>query len=112
MIWLELPGLILLLIGIFCANVGAIGLIRFPDVFIRSHAATVSVMGGSVVSLFGLVLIGCQLGGAFPVKVFIIALIVIFASPTGTHAILKAAHKSRVQMWHKTFCDMLREEEG
>ena len=40
--WLEIAGFALLLVGLFCANVGAIGLVRFPDVFIRSHAATVS----------------------------------------------------------------------
>ncbi|RLI27217.1 MAG: cation:proton antiporter [Candidatus Hecatellales archaeon] len=111
MSWLELPSLALLLIGVFCANVGALGLLRFPDVFVRSHAATVSTIGGSVVSIFGLAIAGSQLGAAFPAKAILTALIILFTSPTGTHAILKAAHKSRVPMWPKTFCDLLREEE-
>lgn len=107
----KFTGLALLLLGVFCANVGALGLIRFPDVFIRSHAATVSVIGGCVVSIFGLALLGLGFGN-FPVKAFITALIILFTAPTSTHAILRAAHKSRVPMWSETFCDMLREEKA
>lgn len=110
MIWLEIPGILLLLLGVFCANVGAIGLVRFPDVYIRSHAATVSIIGGAVVSIIGVALISSQLDGAFFAKAVFAALIIVFTSPTGTHAILRAAHKSRVPMWHKTFCDLLKEE--
>ena len=108
--WLEIVGFALLLVGLFCANVGAIGLVRFPDVFIRSHAATVSSMGGAVVSIVGVALMSGELGWAFFAKAILVAIIIVFTSPTGSHAILRAAYKSRTPMWHKTFCNMLREE--
>ncbi|RLI29742.1 cation:proton antiporter [Candidatus Bathyarchaeota archaeon] len=111
MMVLEAVGLALLFLGLFCANVGALGLVRFPDVFIRSHAATVMSMGGAVVSIFAVALMGGAHNPSFFVKACLTALIVIFTSPTGSHAILRAAHKSRVKMWEGTFCDMLREDE-
>jgi multicomponent Na+:H+ antiporter subunit G len=110
--WLEVLGFILLWLGLFCANVGAIGLVRFPDVFVRSHAATVSSMGGAVISIVGIALMSGQLGWIFFAKAILVALIIIFTSPTGSHAILRAAHRSRVPLWRGTFCDMLREEKN
>ena len=109
MIIVEAIGLALLFLGLFCAIVGAIGLVRFPDVFIRSHAATVMSMGGTVVSIFAVALMGGVESLPFLVKAILAALIIIFTSPTGSHAILRAAHKSGVKLWKGTFCDMLRE---
>jgi len=106
----ELVGLALIFLGVFCSIVGSVGLVRFPDAYIRSHAATVSSMGGAVVASFGASIFALTVNPAFSIKAFIVALIIIFTSPTGTHAILKAAHKSRIPMWPQTFCDKLKED--
>jgi multicomponent Na+:H+ antiporter subunit G len=98
-------------LGIFASFVGALGLLRLPDAYTRMHAATVSVIGGAVVTVFGLALF---LGASNPIsslKVLIIAAVIFFTSPVGSHAILRAAHKSRVPLWPRSVCDMLKEGE-
>ena len=74
--------------GFFCI-VGAVGLIRLPDVFCRMH-------GASIIDTMGLalILIGLALQNGFNIglaKLGMILLFVLFTSPTGTHALARAA---------------------
>jgi len=81
---------ILYLSGIL-AVIGAIGLLRFPDFYTRTHAATVIGVGAFTLALFGL-FIG-TFWSVFSVKILAILLINLFANPTATHAIADAAYK-------------------
>jgi multicomponent Na+:H+ antiporter subunit G len=74
--------------GIFCV-IGTVGLIRMPDFFTRMHAASVTDTLGA-----GLILAGLVLQAGFTliaVKLLIIGLLILFTSPTATHALAKAA---------------------
>lgn len=74
--------------GAFCI-VGAIGLLRMPDFYTRMHAASVIDTLGA-----GLILLGLLLQAGFTlvaVKLFMIGLLIFFASPTATHALARAA---------------------
>jgi multicomponent Na+:H+ antiporter subunit G len=74
--------------GFFCV-VGAIGMLRMPDVFTRMHAASVIETLGA-----GLILTGLILQAGFTlvaVKLVFIGLLIFFASPTATHALARAA---------------------
>lgn len=74
--------------GIFCV-VGAVGLIRMPDLYTRMHAASVTDTLGAGLILFGLILqAGVTLVTA---KLGIIGLLIVFTSPTATHALARAA---------------------
>lgn len=74
--------------GVFCV-IGAIGLIRMPSLFTRLHAASVTDTLGAGLILSGLVL---QAGLTLvTVKLAVLALLILFASPTATHALAKAA---------------------
>ena len=74
--------------ALFCLA-GGIGMIRFPDVYARSHAAGVIDTGGAYLILLGLAL---QAGFSLvTVKLAIIGLLLFFTSPTATHALVKAA---------------------
>ena len=69
--------------------VGAVGLLRLPDVFTRMHGASVSDTLGA-----GLILVGLMvLAGLSLVTVKLIFLILFFGlmSPVSTHAIARAA---------------------
>jgi len=73
--------------GIFCI-VGAVGLIRMPDFFTRIHAASVTDTLGA-----GLILVGLVLQAGFTlvaVKLLMIGVLILFTSPTATHALAKA----------------------
>jgi len=74
--------------GGFCV-VGAVGLIRMPDVYTRMHAASVIETLGA-----GLLIVGMLLQAGFTLvsaKLVVIGLLILFASPTATHALAKAA---------------------
>lgn len=78
----------LVLGGIFCI-VGAIGLLRMPDFYTRMHAASVIETLGA-----GLILLGLVLQAGFTlvaVKLLMMALLILFVSPTATHALARAA---------------------
>lgn len=72
----------------FCL-VGAIGVLRFPDVFSRMHAAGVTDTLGALLVLVGLMFLsGWSLATA---KLLFILTFLWFTSPTATHALAKAA---------------------
>lgn len=74
--------------GGFCI-VGALGMLRMPDVYTRMHAASVIDTLGA-----GLILLGLMLQAGWTlvaVKLFMIGLLIFFASPTATHALARAA---------------------
>ena len=79
----------LLLAGSFFVLVGGIGLLRFPDVFSRLHAVGVTDTLGSWLVLGGLMM---QSGFTqTTLKLGLIGLVFLFTSPTGSHALAKAA---------------------
>lgn len=100
----------LLAISGFFALVGAIGIIRMPDVYNRIHAETLCVFGGTIV---GLIAISILKGWSFfSLKAIIIALFLFFTNPVGSHAIARAAHKSGEELSPGSNVDKLKEVEG
>jgi multicomponent Na+:H+ antiporter subunit G len=80
--------------GSFCV-IGAIGLNRMPDFFTRVHAASITDTVGAGLVLVGLML---QVGWTLvTVKLIFIGLLIFFASPTATHALVKAARTRGLQ---------------
>ncbi len=79
---------ILLLAGSAFAIVGAVGLIRLPDVFSRMHGAgIIDTMGA------GMILVGLMFQAGFSivtVKLVLILIFLIFTSPATTHALARA----------------------
>jgi multicomponent Na+:H+ antiporter subunit G len=73
----------------FCV-VGAVGLLRFPEFYCRTHAAGITDTLGA-----GLVLVGlCFLAGPTLVTVKLITILCFLwlTSPAATHALAKAAY--------------------
>ncbi len=69
--------------------IGAIGLIRLPDMFSRIHAAGIIDTMGIVMLFVGMIL---QAGLTFvSIKIFLITLFLMFTLPTATHALARAA---------------------
>ena len=70
------------------AVIGTVGMIRMPEFFTRIHAASVTDTLGAGLILLGLVL---QAGLTLvAVKLVMIGLLIMFTSPTATHALAKA----------------------
>lgn len=78
-----------LVTGGFVSVIGAVGLVRMPSFFTRMHAASLIDTLGA-----GLILLGLMLQAGLTlvtVKLAVMGLLLLFASPTATHALAKAA---------------------
>lgn len=83
-----------IVIGSGFSLIGAVGIIRMPDVYTRIHAASlIETMG------VGMILLGLGLQAGFTlitVKLFIIFAFLFFTNPTTTHALTRALYHAGV----------------
>lgn len=80
---------ICLLGGAFFCVTAVVGILRFPDLYTRLHAATKGVTAGAILLLLGVAL----LEGFGPVlaKLALIGVFLVVTNPMATHAIARAA---------------------
>ena len=86
---------VLLAIGSLFYVVGAVGLVRMPDVFTRLHAASVMETLGA-----GSLLLGMMIAGGWSLdtaKLAIILGILLYTGPIATHALARAALTAGVE---------------
>ncbi|UCD07157.1 MAG: monovalent cation/H(+) antiporter subunit G [Candidatus Aenigmatarchaeota archaeon] len=76
--------------GIF-AVIGSLGLIRFPDFYTRTHAATMLSVGSVSLGLLSLFI--ATFWSVYTLKIFVIIVFNLFTNPTATHAIAERAYK-------------------
>ncbi len=107
---IEIIAYVLLSVGAACSLIGAMGIIRFPDVYNRLHAQTVVVVGGVIVTLIGASVL--QGFSSYTLKALIIALFIFLTSPVASHAIARAAHKSGVKLCRGSVVDKLEEKKS
>ena len=91
---------IFILGGAFFLTVSCLGLIRLPDFYTRTHAVGKSETLGAM-----LILTGLAIYNGFEVttlKILVILVFVVIASPTATHAILRAALRSGLEPWTRS----------
>ena len=78
-----------LISGSLFVMIGALGVVRLPDMFSRMHGAGVIDTLGAGLILLGLIL---QAGwGIVGLKLLLIGLFLYFTSPTTSHALARAA---------------------
>lgn len=105
----ELIGAILILIGSVTSVVSAIGMIRFPDVYSRAHAATKTTTVAVLITLFGVFLYFWMHEGFISIRVLLAILFVFFTAPVSGHLVLRAAYRSNVKMTPRTKEDELKD---
>jgi multicomponent Na+:H+ antiporter subunit G len=104
----ETVGFILLIVGIFFDIVGCIGLVRLPDIYNRLQAATKCVtLGTCMILLSVLFYTGFTSIGA---KALLCIWFILITSPTGAHAIARAAHRSGIRLWEGSVLDKYAED--
>ncbi|MFI4861509.1 MAG: monovalent cation/H(+) antiporter subunit G [Phycisphaerales bacterium JB063] len=109
---LDILAIASLAMGLFFMLVGAVGVVRLPDVYHRLHAASKC----STLGLLGLVVAAMLHVGTLAVVTKSIAVIAFafVAVPIGSHLLSKAAHRDKAPQWKGTLSDELAncEEDG
>lgn len=98
---------ILMLIGSFFALVAAIGVLRFPDFYLRMHAATkAGAFGAAILLLSAALHFGTLRAG------LTCAFIIIFyymTTPVAAQTLSEAAYRCGVKLWSGSGRDQLKE---
>lgn len=105
----EFIAALLILIGSILSVISAYGIIRFPDVYSRAHAATKSSTLAVLLTLTGAFLYFLFTDGTVSVRLILGIIFVYITSPTAGHLIVRAAYKSNVKMTDTTVVDELQE---
>lgn len=100
----EIIVLICVIIGVVFNFLGVLGLLRFPDVYTRLHAATKCTTFGSIFLALGVAAYGFSNWyhgyaplGNMGIHALFALLALLLTNPTGAHAIARAAHRSGVK---------------
>ena len=104
---LDVVSAVLLLMGVLLAVLAAIGLLRFPDVFSRMHAATKPATLGLLLITVGAALRMEQ--GDDAVKLLLVAAFQFLTAPVAAHMIGRAAYRSGTGALDELVVDELRD---
>jgi monovalent cation/proton antiporter MnhG/PhaG subunit len=96
---MTIVGALMILTGLALVLIGAIGALRLPDFYTRSHAIGVMDTLGSLFLLGGLIL--CFGWSRIALKLLLILVLFYVASPTITHALVGAASRSGIKPWQR-----------
>ncbi len=91
---LDLLSIITLAGGLFFLFVGAVGLLRLPDVYNRLHATTKCDTLGAGLVLLSLAL---QSSLAAAVRLGLLIFFILITNPTAAHVIARAAYKTGIK---------------
>ncbi|KSU85842.1 MULTISPECIES: monovalent cation/H(+) antiporter subunit G [Fictibacillus] len=101
---------IFLILGTFVVFSGTLGVLRFPDVYSRLHAATKSATLGVSGILIGSFLFFLFVQDLVSGKLLLGIVFVLLTAPVGGHMISRAAYRSGVPLSEKTIQDELNSE--
>lgn len=104
---LDLLAAVCEIIGAFAILLGALSLLRMPDVYMRLSAATKAVSFGLAFCLMGMAIHF----GRVQVTVGAVATMgfVFLTAPIAAHMISRAAYRTGVPLWSQTTVDELAE---
>lgn len=111
-------GLCMVVVGSIVNLIGAIGIYRFKNFYLRLHAATVSTIGGVFYPLVGLALMAFSfidlgewrffMGGSLLVSAFLLLML----APAGSHALARATYRASISRPVPLIADQLAEDRG
>jgi multicomponent Na+:H+ antiporter subunit G len=101
---------LLVLLGSFFALVGAIGLVRLPDVYTRSHAASKAGTVGSGLAMLAIAVSSPEIYVA--TRAIAGLLFFLLTAPVAAHLLMRAAYKSNYPMWSGAVIDDMSKTEN
>lgn len=97
---IEIVSAIVIIVGVLFVVIGAVGLLRLPDFYIRISAITKAATVGVACIMIGVALYYNEMSMAF--KAFAVILFLLITSPIAAHIIGRAAYNGGVPLWKKT----------
>ena len=94
----EWIAVILILLGSIISVISAFGLIRLPDVYTRSHAATKSSTLSVLACLLGAFIYFWSTDGFVSIRLILGIIFVFLTAPVAGHLVCRAAYRSRVPL--------------
>ena len=104
---LDVGSAVLLLLGVLLALIAAVGLVRFPDLFSRMHAATKPATLGLL-----LITVGAALRmeeGSDAAKLLLVAAFQFLTAPVAAHMVGRAAYRAGAGAQDELVVDELRD---
>lgn len=105
----ELIGALFILLGSIISVISAIGIIRFPDIYSRAHAATKTTTLAVLLTLFGAFLYFFLTEGFVSIRLILGILFVFLTAPVSGHLVLRASYRSGIEMSDTTVEDELKD---
>ncbi len=107
---LDVAGSALLLTGVLLTVVAGFGLVRFPDVYSRMHAATKPATLGLLLICVGAALVLDD--GADRAKLLLVAVFQFVTAPVAAHMVGRAAYGAGVGALDDLVVDELKDDPG
>lgn len=94
---MNLLGVMLIVPGLVLLAIGALGAVRLPDFYCRSHAIGVTDTLGTLLVVTGVALTcGWTI---LTLKMMLLVIFIYIANPTITHVLVRAAYRSGLKPW-------------
>lgn len=97
-------------IGMFFILMGAIGIVRMPDLYMRLSASAKASTLGTAFLLFGAAFFFRE--GSVTGQVIAIVIFIVLTTPVAAHMIGRAAYFDKVPLWKESVHDDLRHTTG
>lgn len=105
---IEWVAVIMILVASIVAVLSAIGMIRLPDVYTRSHAATKSATLSVLMCLMGAFIHFWLTDGYISIRLLLGIMFVFITAPVAGHLVCRAAYRSRVPLADESGEDELK----
>ncbi len=96
-----------LVLGTFLTLVTAVGLLRFPDVYCRMHAAGKAGTLGVSLIIFAAVIFFAPTGASVPIRGLLAIAFQFLTTPAATHLLARAAYVAEYPCTERTALDEL-----
>ena len=106
----EIIAAVLILIGTFFSFLSEIGILRLPDVYTRSHAASKSSTLGVLCILTGTLLFFLITDYYFSIRLLLGIFFVFLTAPVSAHMIARSAHRANVPLSETSVQDDLKRD--
>lgn len=101
-LWLEIIVSLLLILGSLFVLIGAFGLYRLPDFFMRLHGPTKATTLGVGSMVVASLVYFCAVGDGLSLHELLISLFLFISAPVSAYMLAKAAVQQRLPLAPKT----------